>query len=46
MYFEIYNLFVQFIYGNAQLTSDMELTATIFATAACLFCVSLPFVLV
>lgn len=46
MYQQIYDLFVQYVYGAVTLTESMELTATIFSTTACLFCVSLPFIVV
>lgn len=47
MYYAIYDLFTQYVYGlDVALTSWQELTATIYATTACLFVVSLPFVIV
>lgn len=46
MYQNIYNLLVTYVYGGLTMTPDMELVCTLFSTAACLFCVSLPFIVV
>lgn len=47
MYFDIYNLLLQHIYGNpAVVTSDMSLVLTLCATLGSLFVVSVPFMIV
>lgn len=47
IYPQIYALLQTYIYGaDVILTGDQTLTLTIMATAACVFCVSLPFVIV
>lgn len=46
IYQECFDLIHQFIYGGVDLTSDMNLVCTLVATAACLFCFALPFVVV
>lgn len=47
MYFTLYNLLHQYIYGlETTLTADMELTLTIISTLGALFVVALPFILV
>lgn len=47
MYFDLYNLLQQYIYGlDVQLTSYMDLTLTILATIGVLFVISLPFLVV
>lgn len=46
MYSNIYSLFMQYVYGGSTITPDMELVCTLFSTTACLFCVSLPFIVV
>lgn len=46
MYQNIYDLFMQYVYGGVVPTADMELVCTMFSTLACLFCVSLPFIVV
>ena len=45
IYFTIYELLQTYIYGveTAALTSDMSLVLTLLATAACIFCIALPF---
>lgn len=47
IYPQIYLLLQTYIYGaDAVLTGDQTLTLTLMATAACVFLVSLPFVIV
>lgn len=48
IYYQAYNLFLTYIYGvdASVLTSDQMLTLTILATAASVFLVALPFVIV
>lgn len=47
IYPQIYLLLQTYIYGaDAVLTGDQTLTLTFMATAACVFLVSLPFVIV
>lgn len=47
MYYELYNLLSEHIYGlDAVLTGDQTLTLTVLATTGCVFLVSLPFILV
>lgn len=46
MYLQIYQLFIDTVYGGLTLTPDMTLTATIISTTACVFCFALPFIVV
>lgn len=46
IYQSCFELIHEYIYGGVTLTSDMNLVCTLVATAACLFCFSLPFVIV
>ena len=47
MYSEIYSLLQTYIYGlDMALTPDMTLTLTLVSTIACLFLVSIPFLIV
>lgn len=47
MYFELYKILSDFIYGpGAELTEWMDLTLTLMSTCGVLFCVSLPFCVV
>lgn len=46
IYQNCYDLIQQYIYGGAELTASMELTATLVSTLASLFLVALPFVIV
>lgn len=46
MYSQIYDLYMTYVYGGLTVTPAMELVCTLFSTAACLFCVSLPFIVV
>lgn len=45
IYFSIYELLQTYIYGveAALLTSDQTLVLTLLSTAACIFCIALPF---
>ncbi len=43
VYFDLYDIFVSYIYGDAELTSEMRLTATVFSTALCVIVLFLPF---
>lgn len=46
IYYEIYDLIVQYFYGvDAVLTPDMTLVVTLLATLASVFIVALPFIL-
>lgn len=46
IYQNLYALIEQYIYGGVTLTADMELTATLIATAGSIFVIALPFCLV
>lgn len=46
IYQSCFNLIHQYIYGAAELTSDMNLVCTLLASAACIFCFALPFIVV
>lgn len=46
MYLDIYNLIVNAFYGTATITGWQELTATVLATACCVFCFIIPFLVV
>lgn len=46
VYDSVYTLIHRFVYGGVDLTADMALTLTLLATAACVFVVAIPFVLV
>lgn len=47
MYQAIYELIMEHVYaGVPAVTGDMTLTATVLATCACVFLISLPFLLV
>lgn len=46
IYQNLYDLIVNYIYGNVPLTSDMELVTVTLATIGCVFVVSLPFIVV
>lgn len=47
MYMKIYELFMTHIYGDVvTITADMELCCTLMSTIACVFCASLPFIVV
>ena len=46
IYQSCFDLIHTYIYGSAVLTSDMNLICTLCATAACLFCFAIPFVVV
>ena len=47
MFNEIYTLFYTYIYGiDTVLSPDMSLTLTLLSTIACLFVVSIPFLVV
>lgn len=47
MYYDIYNLLLQHIYGNPEiLTADMNLVLTLCATIGSLFVISVPFMIV
>ena len=46
MYQIIYDLFVNAFYAGLTMTGEMTLTATLVATAGCLFCFAVPFIVV
>ena len=46
IYQNLYDLIVNYIYGNVPLTSDMELVTVTLATIGCVFVVSIPFIVV
>ena len=47
MYYTLYNLFIQYIYGaDAVLTGEMELTLTFLSTLGSIFVTTLPFLVV
>lgn len=46
IYESIFQLLHTHIYGGVALTADMNLTLTLMATCACVFCVALPFIVV
>lgn len=46
IYQNLYDLIVNYIYGNVPLTSDMELVTVTLSTIGCVFVVSLPFIVV
>ena len=46
IYQSIFDVIHTYIYGGVTLTADMNLVCTLISTLACLFAVSLPFVLV
>lgn len=46
VYQSCFDLVVQYIYGGVELTSDMNLVATLIATIASVFLFALPFILV
>lgn len=46
IYQSCFDLIHTHIYGGVALTSDMNLVCTALATAACIFCFALPFVIV
>lgn len=46
VYQSCFDLIHTYIYGGVELTSDMNLVATLIATIACIFCFSLPFLVV
>lgn len=46
IYQSAYDLIVNYVYGNAELTQEMTLTTVTMATIACVFCMALPFILV
>lgn len=46
VYESCFNLIHTYIYGAAQMTSDMNLVCTLIATAACIFCFAIPFIVV
>lgn len=46
IYQGLYDLVHQYVYGGLQLTTDMELVATLISTMGCVFLVALPFAVV
>lgn len=46
IYQQCFDLVQRYIYGGAELTSDMSLVATLIATIACITVFALPFVVV
>lgn len=46
IYQGIYDLVHQYVYGGIQLTTDMELVATLISTCGSIFLVALPFTIV
>ena len=46
IYQNIYDLIVNYIYGNVTLTPDMELVTVTLSTIGCVFVVALPFIVV
>lgn len=46
IYQGLYDLVHQYVYGGLQLTTDMELVATLISTMGCVFLVALPFAIV
>lgn len=46
IYYNLFSLLHEHIYGFSELTADMNLTLTLLATAGSVFVVSLPFILV
>ena len=46
IYQSCYQLIQQYIYGGAELTADMSLTATLISTTASIALFAIPFVLV
>ena len=46
IYESCFNLIHTYIYGAAELTSDMNLVCTLIATVACIFCFAIPFIVV
>ena len=46
MYQSIFDLIHTYVYGGVTLTSDMSLVCTLVSTIACLFFISIPFLVV
>ena len=46
IYQHLFSLIHEYVYGNVELTSDMNLVCTLLSTAGSIFLVALPFVLV
>lgn len=46
IYQSCYDLIHTYVYGGVELTTNMDLTCVLVATAASLFCVALPFCVV
>lgn len=46
IYQSLFNLIHEYVYGNVELTSDMNLVCTLLSTLGALFLVALPFLLV
>lgn len=46
VYQSCFDLVVTHIYGGVELTSDMNLVATLIATIASVFCFAIPFIVV
>lgn len=46
IYQSIFDLIQQHIYGGVELTADMNLVTTLLSTTACVFCFTLPFLIV
>lgn len=46
VYFQLYNILADFLYGSAELTTHMEFVLTELATFGCIAAVAVPFVVV
>lgn len=46
IYQSIFDLIHQYIYGGVELSADMNLVATLIATAGCIFIIAIPFLTV
>lgn len=46
IYQDIYNIIVQYIYNNAELTAHMDLVAVTLSTIGCVFVFAVPFLVV
>lgn len=46
IYQRLFELIHEYVYGNVELTNDMNLVCTLLSTAGSIFLVALPFILV
>lgn len=46
IYQSLFDLIHTYVYGGVTLTSDMSLICTLIATMGCIFCISIPFLVV